>query len=251
MARAERLEWTPASLYHLVLRHLGQRGPEVRAWLSTFGVTFEDLGEGLGWMPAEPSVDVQHRWLTATLRAIVSVHGTTSLVEQSIWNRLRDGQNRVAPRSMLGFFREAARLAQSAAGAPEDRLLAVEDAVGAIGAVGTNRVAEIRAVYEWVDRLEALRGKFHAEAAARDRGARRRGSRRAEAHAAARRAHGHARADPDGALAGAEGRRSPRHAEPLRGALRRPPREGMSRGRRITGKTGAAADGRPSRGAHQ
>jgi hypothetical protein len=160
MAHAERLEWSPASLYRLVLRHLGQRGPEVRAWLETFGVTFEDLGDGLGWMPAEPSVDVQHRWLTVTLRAIVSVNGTTSLVEQWIWNRLRDGQNRVAPRSMLSFFRQAARLAQERPGrAPGDRLLAVDDAVDAIGVVGTDRVAEIRAVYEWVDRLEALRGK--------------------------------------------------------------------------------------------
>ena len=159
MARAERLEWNPASLYRLVLRHMGQRGPEVRAWLETFGVVFEDLGDGLGWMPAEPSVDVQHRWLTATLRAIVSVNGTTSLVEQWIWNRLRDGQDRVAPRSMLGFFSEASRLAQERPPSAKRSLLSVEDAVGAIGAVGTQRVNEIRAVYKWVDRLEALRGK--------------------------------------------------------------------------------------------
>jgi hypothetical protein len=160
LSRAERLEWDPASLYRLVLRHLGQRGPEVRAWLSSFGVAFQDLGDGLGWMPAEPTEEVQHRWLTATLRGIVAVNGTVNLVERWIPNRLRDGRDRVAPRSMLGFFSEAARLAQQRpTGAPGDRLLSVDDAVDAIGAVGTHRVAEIRAVYEWVDRLEALRGK--------------------------------------------------------------------------------------------
>ncbi len=161
MARAERLEWDTASLYRLVLRHLGQRGPEVRAWLESFGVTFQDLGGGLGWMPAEPSEDVQHRWLTATLRSIVAVNGTRSLVERWIPNRLADGQDRVVPRSMLGFFREAARRAQERSPrAHRNHLLSVEDAVDAIGPVGTNRVAEVRAVYEWVDRLEALRGQL-------------------------------------------------------------------------------------------
>jgi hypothetical protein len=160
MARAERLEWDTASLYRLVLRHLGQRGPEIRAWLEPFGVAFQDLGEGLGWMPAEPSEDTQHRWLAATLRAVVAVNGTRSTVERWIPNRLRDGQDRVAPRSMLSFFREAARLAQQRPPrANGNHLLSVEDAAGAIGAVGGHRVAEIRAVYEWVDRLEALRGK--------------------------------------------------------------------------------------------
>jgi hypothetical protein len=159
MARAERLEWDTTSLYHLVLRHLAQRGPEVRAWLERFGVAFHDLGDGLGWMPTEPSEDAQRRWLTATLRKIVAVNGTRNWVEQWIPNRLRDSQDRVAPRSMLGFFREAARLAEGRPFAPKEHLLAVEDAAGAIGTVGTQRVAEIRAVYEWVDRLEALRGK--------------------------------------------------------------------------------------------
>ncbi len=160
LSRAERLEWDTASLYRLVLRHLGQHGPEVRAWLSTFGVTFEDLRDGLGWMPAEPSEEVQHRWLTATLRAIVAANGTRSTVERWIPNRLRDGKDRVAPRSMLTFFSESARLAQRRPPrAHWNHLLSVDDAVDAIGAVGTHRVAEIRAVYEWVDRLEALRGK--------------------------------------------------------------------------------------------
>lgn len=160
LARAERLEWDTASLYRLVLRHLGQHGPEVRAWLTSFGVTFQDLGDDLGWMPAEPSDEVQHRWLAATLRAIVAVGGTRSGVERWIPNRLRDGNDRVAPRSMLSFFREAARLAQARPPrAHWNHLLSVEDAVGALGAVGGNRVAEVRAVYEWVDRLEALRGK--------------------------------------------------------------------------------------------
>lgn len=60
---------------------------------------------------------------------------------------------------MLGFFRESARLAQRRLPqAPKNRLLAIEDAVEAIAIVGSQRVDEIRAVYEWVDRLEALRG---------------------------------------------------------------------------------------------
>lgn len=159
MARAERLEWDTASLYRLVLRHLGAEGDDVRAWLSSFGVVFEDKGDD-GWMPDEPSEEVTRRWLTATLRAIVSAHGTRSHVDKWIANRLRDGRDRVAPRSMLGFFRESARVALSRPPrATRNHLLAVDDAVEAVGTVGKQRVDEIRAVYAWVDRLEHLRGR--------------------------------------------------------------------------------------------
>jgi hypothetical protein len=160
LGRAWRLEWDPSSLYRLVLRHLGQSGPDVRAWLETFGVVFQDLGDGLGWMPAEPSEDTQRRWLTATLREVVAVNYTRNWVERWIPNRLRDSQDRVAPRSMLGFFSEAARLAlERPSRASANHLLSVDDAVDAIGTVGKQRVDEIRVVYKWVDRLEALRGK--------------------------------------------------------------------------------------------
>lgn len=158
-ARAERLEWDVPSLYTLVLRHLGQQGPEVRAWLTTFGITFEQLDDGLGWMPGVITEDSLDRWLAATLRAVVVANGTRGPARSWIANRLRDGRDRVAPRSMLGFFRESARLAQRRLPqAPKNRLLAIEDAVEAIAIVGSQRVDEIRAVYEWVDRLEALRG---------------------------------------------------------------------------------------------
>jgi hypothetical protein len=61
---------------------------------------------------------------------------------------------------MLGFFRESARIALSRApGASRGRLLAVEDAVDALSRVGEFRVGEIREVYPWVDRMEALRGR--------------------------------------------------------------------------------------------
>lgn len=159
-ARAERLEWDVPSLYKLVLRHLGQQGPEVRAWLATFGITFDELDDGLGWIPGTVSEDSLDRWLAFTLRAIVVSNGTRGPAQAWIANRLRDGRDRVAPRSMLGFFRESARIAQRRLPqAPRHHLLAVEDAVEAIGLVGSQRVDEIRAVYEWVDRLEALRGK--------------------------------------------------------------------------------------------
>lgn len=159
MARAERLEWDTASLYRLALRHLGAEGEDVRAWLASFGVVFRDEGDD-GWMPDEPSEEVTRRWLTATLRAIVSAHGTRSHVDKWIANRLRDGRDRIAPRSMLGFFRESARLALSRPPrATWNHVLAVDDAVEAIAAVGEQRVDEIRAVYPWVDRLEHLRGR--------------------------------------------------------------------------------------------
>ncbi len=160
MSRAERLEWDIPSLYRLVLRHLGQQGEEVRAWLATFGIRFEPYEDGLGWMPADVSDASIDRWLTVTLRAIVAVNGTRAPVQRWIANRLRDGRDRVAPRSMLGFFRESARLAQlRPPRAHWNHVLSVEDAVEAIGIVGSQRVDEIRAVYKWVDRLQALRGR--------------------------------------------------------------------------------------------
>jgi len=159
MARAERLEWDTPSLYRLVLRHLGAEGEDVRAWLVSFGVVFHDTGDD-GWMPDEPPEDVTRRWLSATLRVIVAAHGTRSYVDKWISNRLRDGRDRVAPRSMLGFFRESARLALARPPRSHwNHLLAVDDAVEAIGTVGAQRVDEIRAVYPWVDRLEHLRGR--------------------------------------------------------------------------------------------
>lgn len=158
MARAERLEWDTASLYRLALRHLGAEGEDVRAWLASFGVVFRDEGND-GWMPDEPSEEVTRRWLTATLRAIVSAHGTRSHVDKWIANRLRDGRDRIAPRSMLDFFRESARFALRRPPRPTGNLLAVDDAVEAIVKVGKLRVDEIRAVYPWVDRLEHLCGR--------------------------------------------------------------------------------------------
>jgi hypothetical protein len=159
MARAERLEWDVPSLYRLVLRHLGAQGEDVRDWLGTFGLRFQESGES-GWIPEEPSEESLKRWLTETLRAVVAVNGTRSAVQQWIPNRLRDGKDQVAPRSMLGFFRESARIALSRApGASRGRLLAVEDAVDALSRVGEFRVGEIREVYPWVDRMEALRGR--------------------------------------------------------------------------------------------
>jgi hypothetical protein len=159
MARAERLEWDTSSLYRLVLRHLGAQGEEIRAWLGTFGLRFQEEGES-GWLPEEPSEESLKLWLTETLRAVVAVKGTRSAVSQWIPNRLRDGKDQVAPRSMLGFFRESARIALSRPPrASWGRLLSVEDAVGALSRVGEFRVSEIREVYPWVDRMEALRGR--------------------------------------------------------------------------------------------
>jgi hypothetical protein len=100
------------------------------------------------WMPAEPSTEVQHRWLTATLRSVVAHGGTRNWVERWIPNRICDGNDRVVPRSILKFFSEAARRAQERPpGAHRNRLLSVNDAAEAIGVVGTNRVAEIRSIY--------------------------------------------------------------------------------------------------------
>jgi len=159
MGRAERLEWDVPSLYRLVLRQLGAQGDDVRGWLESFGVTFREQGTN-GWIPDEPSDEATKRWLTETLRSVVAVNGTRSTVQQWIPNRLRDGRDRVAPRSMLGFFRESARLAQSRAPrAHWNRLLAVDDAVSALEVVGSRRVEEVREVYEWVDRLLALKGR--------------------------------------------------------------------------------------------
>lgn len=158
MGRAERLEWDVPSLYRLVLRQLGAQGDDVRAWLESFGVTFREQGTS-GWIPDEPSDEATKRWLTETLRSVVAVNGTRSTVQQWIPNRLRDGRDRVAPRSMLGFFRESARIAQGRAPrAHWNHLLAVDDAVSALDAVGSRRVEEVREVYEWVDRLLALKG---------------------------------------------------------------------------------------------
>ncbi|MFO0645822.1 MAG: hypothetical protein U0326_06260 [Polyangiales bacterium] len=159
MARAERLEWDVPSLYRLTLRHLGAQGADVRAWLESFGVRFRE-SEGEGWIPEEPSDEVTKRWLTATLRSVVAVNGTRSVVQQWIPNRLRDGRDRVAPRSMLGFFRESARLAQERSPrARRDHLFTVEDSVDALVTVGARRIEEVREVYEWVDRLLMLRGR--------------------------------------------------------------------------------------------
>ncbi len=159
MGRAERLEWDVPSLYRLVLRQLGAQGDDVRGWLESFGVTFREQGTN-GWIPDEPSDEATKRWLTETLRSVVAVNGTRSTVQQWIPNRLRDGRDRVAPRSMLGFFRESARLAQSRAPrAHWNHLLAVDDAVSALDVVGSRRVEEVREVYEWVDRLLALKGR--------------------------------------------------------------------------------------------
>jgi len=159
MGRAERLEWDVPSLYRLVLRQLGAQGDDVRGWLESFGVTFREQGTN-GWIPDEPSDEATNRWLTETLRSVVAVNGTRSTVQQWIPNRLRDGRDRVAPRSMLGFFRESARLAQSRAPrAHWNHLLAVDDAVSALDVVGSRRVEEVREVYEWVDRLLALKGR--------------------------------------------------------------------------------------------
>jgi energy-coupling factor transporter ATP-binding protein EcfA2 len=158
MARAERLEWDVPSLYRLVLRQLGAQGDDVREWLESLGVRFVDQGEN-GWVPDEPTDEATKRWLAATLRSVVAVHGTRSVVQQWIPNRLRDGRDRVAPRSMLGFFSESAKVARGRAPrAHWNHLLAVDDAVSALDAVGSRRVEEVREVYEWVDRLLALKG---------------------------------------------------------------------------------------------
>lgn len=160
MARAERLEWDVTSLYRLVLRHLGAQGEDIRAWLAQFGVVFREI-EGEGWMPDEPDEVTIKRWLTATLRAVVAVNGTRSAVQQWIPNRLRDGRDRVAPRSMLRFFRDSARRALATPPrSNRNRLLTIEDAVSALEEVGEGRIEEIREVYEWVDRLLRLRGQL-------------------------------------------------------------------------------------------
>lgn len=159
IARAERLEWDVHSLYLLVLRHLAQSGPPVRAWLESFGMRFRHLDDGLGWMPEAPSERSLRQWLAATLQEVIAIHGTRSHVEQWIANRLLDSKGRIAPRSMLGFFRESARLTLTRPPPAHGGLIADANAVAAIGVVGAQRVDEIRAVYEWVDRLLNLRGK--------------------------------------------------------------------------------------------
>ncbi len=159
MARAERLEWDVPSLYRLTLRHLGAQGADVRAWLESLGVRFRE-SEGEGWIPDEPSDEATKRWLTATLRSVVAVNGTRSVVQQWIPNRLRDGRDRVAPRSMLTFFRESARLAKERPSrARREHLFSVEDSVDALVTVGARRIEDVREVYEWVDRLLMLRGR--------------------------------------------------------------------------------------------
>lgn len=160
MARAERIEWDVPSLYRLVLRHLSAQDDNARAWLSSVGVEFEEFGDH-GFIPDPPSDAVLHRWLSKTLRAFVAVNGTRAPVERWIANRLRDGNDRIAPRSMLGFFRESAKLAlRRPPSAHWNHLFSVEDAVAALVTVGKQRVDEVREVYRWVDRLEALRGRL-------------------------------------------------------------------------------------------
>lgn len=160
LARAERLEWDTLSLYRLVLRHLAHDGPETRAWLQSFDLRFDDLGPELGWMPAEPTEEAVTRWLSASLRAVMDVNGTRSPIQRWIPNRLRDGRDRVAPRTLLNFFRSAAHAAlHRSSTSSRGRLFGTDDAIEALRKAGEDRVAEIRGIYEWVDRLGALRGR--------------------------------------------------------------------------------------------
>ncbi len=160
LARAERMEWDGLSLYRLVLRHLAQQGEDTRAWLSEFGLRFDDLGTDLGWMPIDVTEEAIARWLGTTFHPIMDVNGTRDYVQHWILHRLRDGRDRVSPRTLLGFFSGAAKAAlHRLPTAHHGQLLDTVDAVDAIQQAGSDRVAEIRGIYEWVDRLGALRGR--------------------------------------------------------------------------------------------
>jgi hypothetical protein len=161
LARAERIEWDAVSLYRLVLRHLAQQGEDTRAWLGEFGLRFDDLGPDLGWMPVDVTEEAVARWLGDSLHPIMDVNGTRDYVQHWILNRLRDGRDRVSPRTLLGFFRGAAKAALHRLPTTHSgRLLDTSDAIDAIQQAGSDRVAEIRGIYEWVDRLGALRGRL-------------------------------------------------------------------------------------------
>lgn len=159
LARAARIEWDTPSLYRLVLRHLG-RDDAARDWLQGQGISYTHIEDGIGWMPDEVPPEAHRRWLGEIYRPHVVHNGTRGEVSAWIYNRLRDGNGRVSPRSMLTFFRESARAALAADRQDQRRKpLIVEDTLSAIAKVGTDRVGEIRPVYPWVDRLEQLRDR--------------------------------------------------------------------------------------------
>jgi len=158
------LQWDHAALYGLVLQHLVQTSDTTRAWLADFGLTAHVVKDIDGWrLDDPPALKDDPRvvaWLTATLRKVVSLYGATSEVQDWIYYRLRDGRHEVTPRTILSFFRAAARIAQRDNETPHrNRLLAPEHAWDAMRHAGAMRFEELRQVYPWCDRLRVVAGR--------------------------------------------------------------------------------------------
>lgn len=173
--RAEVLEWGPADLYRMLLKHIGL-DRDLRSWLgrspgglkftphkhlghvpplalpqetmfphrtqSTDGATQRDLAHRLAGetMGTGPKKGYTHRWII---------------------NHLQDGRRRVFPRSVLTLVREAA-LGANRRAAPEPpglQLLHPTDLEQAKAPTGVARLRELQSEHIVVLRLNSLRGE--------------------------------------------------------------------------------------------
>lgn len=161
--RSVSLEWSVESLYRVLIRAMAARSDGLAEWIQEgMWQTPLDRHPVLGLLP--PALEEQGR---PSIKAFVDhlagerMRSGTNKAFTYRWipARLRDGHQRIVPRSIINLIGYAAKGAvRSSPRATHKRLLERSELEAALGETSKYRVAELAEEYPFVQWIETLRG---------------------------------------------------------------------------------------------
>jgi len=163
---AQRVElvWTTRNLYALAAKRLVNSSDRLRRYFEPTGLPGEDAG-ALGWLPTAKAENDYRPFVEHLCGELMGPHRKRGYSFTWIPRHLQDANNRVFPRSIVGFFGAAAEIESVHRKARYPRLLHHTSLRGAVDKVSEKRVDELeKEEFPW---LRTVRNQIRAQAQSR------------------------------------------------------------------------------------
>jgi len=149
------LEWTTSWLYRLLIKRLANASEEMKIYISNINGIITDEDKNLGYIPS--SDDKLHQeFMVQLVGRFMGANARKGDSYKWVPNHLQDAGKKIAPRSFLKLFANAAVIELNRFDESlllGERLLQPQSLQGALMETSNDRIAELAEEYPWLDSL--------------------------------------------------------------------------------------------------
>lgn len=155
-----KLEWTTSTLYRLLLKRLANSGDPMYHYMNEIPGMFDQVDPLLGYIPTEDE-EIHKQFIDKLVGPFMGADARKGITYRWVPNHLQDSGGRIAPRSLIKLFSNAAEFQKTRiSGLTEKRLLEPGALQTALMSTSQDRILELNEEYPWLpDLQQGLRGE--------------------------------------------------------------------------------------------